>query len=176
MPDQLPPNELAQKIQPVLNLDKVIELDFSVARDETKQRTEFNRRILSLQLSTISALIAAGLFKDLTTFDPFVIHVACCSVIFLNTVFLLEINQNNFYIALSALCISQIVNIRSQQLLFRARGAEPLRKQTGRGRGREDERQIVCPPAASLFSSLKPGSNQSPFDAKTQSSSLLALA
>lgn len=107
-------HDVSKAPTPNASLDKFYELDFQLVKEESNSRTEFNRRILNLQVSVVTALLAAGLFKDLREVDPFTIQFICVSVIALNAVFLLEINQNNFYITLAGNYLAQIINHRAR--------------------------------------------------------------
>ncbi|WP_179404623.1 hypothetical protein [Burkholderia guangdongensis] len=96
-------------------IDKFIELDFNFAKEETQHRTEFNRRILNLQMSLITGVLAAGVIKDVLSINPFTLQFLCISIVFINTVFLIEINQNNFYITLAARYLATVVNKRGRE-------------------------------------------------------------
>lgn len=100
--------------EPASQVYEMIKLDFYLIKDEISSRTEFNRRALNLQISLITGLLAAGLIKDFSAFDPFIIQVVCLSVVLINSVFLFEINQNNFYILLAAHYLTKILNRRAK--------------------------------------------------------------
>jgi len=97
-------------------VDKLIELDFDFIKEELQNRTEFNRRILSLQISIITGVLAAGVLKDFAAISPLVLQVSSVALLFINSAFLLEVNQNNFYITLAAQYLHTVINKRAECL------------------------------------------------------------
>jgi hypothetical protein len=82
--------------------EKFVELEFTLVKEELQHRMEFNRRILSLQMSLITGVLGAGFFKDVTTLDPIFLQIGCVILLVLNIAFLMEVTQNNEHIRLAA--------------------------------------------------------------------------
>jgi hypothetical protein len=107
MTEEVDPEKKTDGVE--VSADKAIEVELNLIRDEITRRMEFNRRIQNFQI-TLVGLILATYGTKLADITHTIFDAACVAVVTVNSIFLLEIRQNNYYNLLAALYIRNVLS------------------------------------------------------------------
>src|SRR5947209_2482411 len=107
-------NGRSAKQPTIISRDKAADIEFSYVAGEMRARTEFNRRVQTVQITLLTSLFVAPLVAFFTSANPekiqamfsgdtaALVSFAILGVMLVNFVMLLEVGQNGVYILMTA--------------------------------------------------------------------------
>lgn len=87
----------------IISNDKAYDIEFGNAKEELRARTEFNRRLLNLEITLLAATVAVLAASNAGVFvNAYLIQTSCALVLWIAVAFAVENYSNNFFIIKAA--------------------------------------------------------------------------